>query len=106
MPYKDITREVLARFYQKKDKDVSFYLVEKKLQNGEIASLVLFGIAPCYELRELESGAVYQLKRYKVPSPAAYLPCEDGFVFFAPLMDEAQISLSQIVSRYGQNAIV
>ncbi|MBO5038530.1 MAG: hypothetical protein J6C85_03630 [Alphaproteobacteria bacterium] len=106
LPHKGIAREVLARFYQKKDKNVSFYLAEKKLENGEIASVVLFGAAPCQELRELESGAVYRPKRYEVPSPAAYLPCEGGFVFFAPLMDDAKISLSQLVSRYGQEAVV
>lgn len=106
LPYKGIVRDALARFYHKSGKKVSFYLADKRFENGEIGTIVLLGFAEDDEFRELETGAVFHTKRNEPPSPAAYLPCEGGFVFFAPLMDETIILLEKFIARYGREAVI
>ncbi|MBO5441971.1 MAG: hypothetical protein J6J35_06920 [Alphaproteobacteria bacterium] len=106
MSHKGIARDVLACFYQKSGKKVSFYLADKRFKNGEIGTVVLLGFAEDDKFRELETGAVFYPERNEPPSPAAYLPCEDGFVFFAPQTEETAVSLEKLIDRYGYKAIV
>lgn len=106
LPHKSIAREVLTRFYQKSGERLSFYLVEEVLRNGEVVTIVLIGFASEKEFRVLGNGKLYQLHPSEVPSPASFLPNKEGFVFFAPLMDQVKVSLQTLVSRYGQEVIV